>query len=390
MTKTGGKKRETFLLAPDSLKGSLSAVQACQSLARGIHAAMPDAEILFAPLADGGEGTVEALALATGAELQTTRARGPLGGEVNAVWARTADNHAILELAAASGLPLVPEGQRNALTASTYGTGQLIRAALDAGCTDITLGIGGSATTDGGTGILSALGMKFLDADGAELLPGGAALQQLERVDTAELHPALREGEATLRILCDVTNPLCGESGAAHVYGPQKGASPEQVRQLDKALGRFAEVTNLQLGRDVAGLAGAGAAGGTGYGLVAWLGARLVPGITAVLEAARFDELCTRADWVFTAEGALDSQTLQGKTIAGVAAAARKHGVPVIAFGGAVRLNGAELDQLGLASAFALPDAPLALQDCIARADELLATAAERAARLLAVGQRDR
>lgn len=374
----------TFLLAPDSLKGSLTAVQACQSLARGIRAALPSAEILMVPLADGGEGTVEAIALATGAAMQDALVHGPLGAPASASWARTADGRAILELASASGITLVASEHRDALRASTYGTGQLIRAALDSGCTEITIGIGGSATTDGGTGALAALGLKFLDDAGAELPPGGAALARLARIDASGLHPRLQDRSVAVRVLCDVTNPLCGPNGAAHIYGPQKGATPEDVEYLDSALGNYARVTAAQLGRDDSSLAGAGAAGGTGFGFVAWLGAELVPGIQAVLQTANFDELCRRADWVFTAEGALDGQTLRGKTIAGVAAAAKRHGVPVIAFGGAVKLTGAELDELGLVSAFALPDSPLALEQCIARADELLAGAAERVVRLLA------
>lgn len=373
----------TFLLAPDSLKGSLSAVQACQALARGIRAVLPAAELLLVPLADGGEGTVEAIALATGAAMQEAVVQGPLGTPTSAAWARTADDRAIIEMAAASGLTLVEPAQRDALRASSYGTGQLIRAALDAGCTEITIGIGGSASTDGGTGALSALGLIFLDAGGAELPPGGSALRQLQRVDDSGLHPRLKDGSVRFRVLCDVTNPLYGPDGAAHVYAPQKGASPGDVEELDAALAHYARVSAAQRGRDDAELPGAGAAGGTGFGLVAWLGAELVPGIQEVLRIARFDELCERADWVLTAEGALDEQTLRGKTIAGVAAAAARHGVPVVAFGGAVNLSGAQLDQLGVASAFALPNRPLALDECVARADELLAGAAERAVRLL-------
>ena len=335
------------------------------------------------PLADGGEGTVEAIALATGATLQGAMVRGPLGVATPAVWGRTPGNRAFLELAAASGLTLVADSDRDALRASTYGTGQLMRAALDAGCVEISIGIGGSATTDGGTGLLAALGLKFLDSNGQELPPGGAALRRLARIDDDTLHPRLKDGSVTLRVLCDVTNPLCGQHGAAHIYGPQKGASPEDVLTLDSALAHYAQVTAARLGHDHSGLPGAGAAGGTGFGLVAWLGAELVPGIQAVLEIANFDALCRRADWVLTAEGALDAQTLQGKTIAGVAAAAKRCGVPVIAFGGAVKLTGAELDELGLVSAFALANAPLSLDQCIANADSLLSTAAERAVRLL-------
>jgi glycerate kinase len=372
-----------FLLAPDSLKGSLSAPQACSALARGIRAAFPEAEIVSLPLADGGEGTVEALVASTGGEFQKLRARGPLGETIETQWALLPGNCAAIEMASASGLTLLPTSQRNALKASSYGTGQQIRTALDAGCEEILIGIGGSATTDGGAGALTALGIKFFDKDNCELPPGGAALKHLARTEATGLHHRLKSKSTVLRVLCDVSNPLYGTEGAAHVYAPQKGASPADVEILDSALRRFAEISAQHLGEDFSHVPGAGAAGGAGFGFMTWLGAGLVPGIDTVLQTARFDEKCARADWVFTAEGSIDAQTLSGKAIAGVARAARKHNIPVVAFGGAVKLSGAQLDELGIKTAVAIPDEPLSLSECFARADDLLAAAAERTARLL-------
>lgn len=373
----------TFLLAPDSLKGSLSAAEACAALECGIRAACGDAEVLHLPLADGGEGTVAALLAGSGGSAQSMRVRDPLGREIEATWARLLHNRAIIEMAAASGLTLVDEDRRDALSASSFGTGECIRAALDAGCDEILIGIGGSATSDGGAGALAALGIKFLDSNGDELPHGGAALSNLARIDTSNLHEGVRSRKAVLKVLCDVENPLHGTNGAAHVYAPQKGASPAEVEILDAALARFAQVSARQLGEDFAMMAGAGAAGGAGFGFRAWLGASLAPGIDTVLEAANFDEKCARADWVYTAEGSLDAQTLQGKAIAGVARAARRHSVPVVAFGGAVSLSGAQLDELGVLAAVPIPDRPLSMPECFARADELLAAAAERTTRLL-------
>lgn len=374
-----------IIIAPDSLKGSLSAEAVCDALERGARRVFANnLHCQCIPLADGGEGTVTALLRGAGGQLHTTSVHGPLGASTPARWAILDDGSAAIEMAQASGLTLVAEAQRDAKRACSFGTGEVVRAALDAGCRKLLIGIGGSATTDGGTGALRALGARFLDSSGHELLHGGAALKNLAYLDLVGLDARLEECEIT--VLCDVTNPLCGPRGAAHVYGPQKGASPADVEALDAALSHYADVTAQALGRDLRDLPGAGAAGGIGFGLLSFLNARLRPGIEVVLEAAHFAEKLETADLVLTAEGALDEQTLNGKTIAGVAAAAKVAkngaGVPVIAFGGAVRLSGAQLDQLGVLSAFALPDSPITLQESMARADDLLAFAAERALRL--------
>jgi glycerate kinase len=392
----------SFLLAPDSLKGSLSALQACAALERGARRALsdttsntpstttnPSCYFTAVPLADGGEGTVAALVQGAGGELRQTTVRGPLGEPVQAQWAILSDGRAVIEMAQASGLTLVPPERRSAIRASSYGTGEIIRAALDAGCRELLVGIGGSATTDGGAGTLQALGARLLNEQGADLPPGGAALYQLAHIDTAHLDQRLAQVQIT--ILCDVTNPLYGSEGASYVYGPQKGASPDEVEVLDAALRNFARVAAATTGQDLAMQVGAGAAGGIGFGLMTFAGARLTSGIEMVLAVTDFARKLETADLVLTAEGSIDAQTPHGKALAGVARAARAakngHGVPVIAFGGAVNLSGEELHRMGIVAALPLPDAPISLSECVACADDLLSDAAERAVRLWLCGK---
>ncbi|MEO6909214.1 MAG: glycerate kinase, partial [Abditibacteriaceae bacterium] len=315
--------------------------------------------------------------------------RDPLLGEIEADWGILPDGTvidgtdnvgtAIIEMAQASGLTLSPEGKRDSLRASTFGTGQLIKAALDRGCLELLIGIGGSATTDGGAGCLEALGARFLDAHGKVLSPGGLALSDLHKIDLQSLDPRL--GECHIKVLCDVTNPLCGPNGAAFVYAPQKGASPEDVQLLDQSLSHFADVAAQTLGRDLQNIPGAGAAGGLGFGLLAFLNAQLVPGIDTVLEVVHFEEKLQNADLVLTGEGSLDEQTLHGKTIAGVAAAAAKAGVPVLAFGGRMQLNESQLNQLGVHDAFAISDPSMPLEESVRNAKVLLEDAVEQALR---------
>jgi glycerate kinase len=347
---------------------------------RGATRVLADAEYIVVPLADGGEGTLDALLRGAGGEKHFAEVLDPLGRKVHVAWGVLGDGRAVIEMAQASGLTLVAEDERDALRASSIGTGQLIKAALDRGCKEILIGIGGSATTDGGIGALSALGAKFLDSKSEVLPPGGAALNDLASIDLSALDARLQSTRIT--VLCDVTNPLFGENGAAHVYGPQKGASPGDIKVLDSGLRRLAEVAAQTLDADKSTQPGAGAAGGIGFGLLAFTPAELKPGIEVVLTAARFEEKLQYADLVLTGEGALDAQTLSGKAIAGVCNAAKKQGVPVIAFGGKVALSGPEQSTLGLLSAFSIADAPLSLQECITRADELLANAVERVLRI--------
>ena len=370
-----------IVLAPDSFKGSLTATQVCAALEAGARRVFPNAHYLSVPLADGGEGTLDALLQSAGGRVKTQRVRGPLGDQVSARWGILPDGQAIIEMAQASGLDLVPPSQRDALKASSFGTGQLIKAALDAGCRDIILGIGGSATTDGGVGALNALGLSARDSRDRVLKGGGAALAQLATLDLKFFDARLSKARFT--VLCDVTNPLHGPNGAAHVYAAQKGASPAEIVQLDAALKHYADVMAQLIGKDHRHHAGAGAAGGIGFAMLAFCKAAMCSGIDVVLDKAGFADKLDSADLVLTGEGALDEQTLSGKTIAGACRVARAHRVPIIAFGGAVRLSGAQMDELGLVSAFSLADGPRDLEDCLAQGTTLLSNSVERALRIV-------
>jgi glycerate kinase len=298
--------RRRVVVAPDSFKGSLSAIDAARAMERGVLAAWPDAEVVKVPIADGGEGTVAAMVMATGGALRETTVRGPLGEPVRAPWGVLGDGEtAVIEMAAASGLPLVPEDRRDPRVTTTHGTGELIRSALDAGFRRLVVGIGGSATNDGGTGMARALGIRFLDASGRELPAGGAALASLATIDLSGVDRRLASAE--ILVACDVDNPLTGPRGASAVYGPQKGATPAMVRELDAALERLAVVARAATGRDVAAAPGAGAAGGLGAGLLFFTPARLVPGVELVLGAARFEDHVRGASLVLTGEGRSDA-----------------------------------------------------------------------------------
>ncbi len=347
----------------------------------GVLKAIPTAEVIEIPLADGGEGTLDALLLGANGTRKTIHVRGPLDESIEASWGFLPDGTAIIELAQASGLNLTPLEKRDAMRASTFGTGQLIRAALDSGARRFLVGLGGSATTDGATGLLTALGARFFDARDCVLNPGGADLTRLARVDLKFLDARLQKCEFIA--LCDVTNPLCGTNGAAQIFSPQKGATPEQVARLDAGLSQFAQVTAQTIGRDLQHNSGAGAAGGAGFGLMAFLNAQLKPGIETVLEAAKFSERIEGADLILTGEGTLDSQTLSGKTIAGVCRVAKSKGVSVVALGGRVALSGAQLDELGLKSAFSIVDGPRELNYCLEHGADLIETASERIVRII-------
>jgi len=340
------------VVAPDKFEGSLSAGQAAHAIRAGLLRARPDAEVVALPLGDGGAGTLEAL-VAAGFQRVPVPATGPTGEPVQAAIAVDGDR-CFVEMAEASGLKRLPGGRRVPLEATTYGTGELLRAALDRGARTVVLGIGGSATTDGGAGMAAALGARFLDDAGAELPPGGAALLRLVHVDTAGLDPRLREVQVT--VAADVDNPLVGPDGAAHVFGPQKGAGPDEVLLLDSALRRYARVLAADLGVDLADIPGAGAAGGLGAGAIAFLGARIRSGIELVLELVGFDREVAAADLVVTGEGKLDAQSLRGKAPVGVARAATAHGVPVVALAGVVEAADRELRAAGFEEAHALAE----------------------------------
>ena len=323
---------------------------------------------------------------ATGGQLRHTVVRGPLGSPVRAHWGVSGDGAtAFIEMASASGLPLVPKDQRDPRLTSTYGTGQLMQAALDAGLRKLVIGIGGSATNDGGTGMARALGIRFLDAAGADLPEGGGALARLAQIDLSGLDP--RVAQASLLVACDVDNPLCGPRGASAVYGPQKGATPAMVAELDAALGVFATVAAAATGRDRATQSGAGAAGGLGAGLLFFTPASLRPGVAIVLETTGFDTLVKDADLVITGEGRTDFQTAMGKAPVGVAAVAKRFGVPVICLSGGLGEGADDVLAHGIDALASIVPHPMPLDDCMAQGAALLEAAAARVCRLLQVGR---
>jgi len=375
-----------IVVAPQEFKGSLTAVQAANAIASGLQRALPEAELALVPMADGGPGTVEAVVTAKGGRWQKTTVRGPLRAPIDAAWGIVDGDTAVIEMAAASGLVLAPEDQRDPRIASTYGTGQLIAAALAAGCCRIIVGMGGSATNDGGAGVAQALGARLLDEAGQDLPPGGAALARLARIEVSGLDPRL--GGARLFAATDVLNLLCGPQGASAVYGPQKGATPEMVRELDAALAHYAAVIERDLGVRVLDVAGAGAAGGLGAGLIAFLGAEVLPGAKLVAEAVGLEQQMAGADLVVAGEGRLDAQTGFGKAPREVASLARRAGIPVVAIAGAAREDcGPELlDVFDAVATILPPGAPP--QEAMARGGELLSAVAEQVGRLLALGRR--
>lgn len=375
------------IVAPDKLKGSLTAAEAATAIASGVRAAAPDAEVVVMPVADGGEGTAEALAAATGGRMVHVRARDPLSRPVDAAFALLGDGRtAVVEMARASGLALVQEKDRDPLRASTEGTGDLIAAAVSAGTRRIVVGIGGSATTDGGTGMARALGARFLDEEGRDLPVGGGSLGRLAHIDAAGVDERLRgtgAGRIEVVVACDVDNPLVGQAGTAAVYAPQKGATPADVEVLEGAMRRYAQVLERDLGADVADLPGAGAAGGLGAGLVAFFDATLRSGIDIVLDIVAFDAALAGADLVITAEGRLDAQTARGKAPTGVARRARAAGVPVVALAGAVGPDAASVRETGIDACFAIAGGPIDLKASIESAADRLAAVAEEVARLV-------
>ena len=375
-----------IVIAPDSFKESLAAPQVAEAIARGWQAVFPEAECLLRPMADGGEGTVDAVLAAAGGERRTCTVSGPLGAPVDAHWGWLDDGTAVIEMAAASGLHQVAADQRDILRACSQGTGELIRQALDAGARHIILGLGGSATNDGGAGLLRALGVRLLDRAGQPLAPGGAALARLAEIDLSGLDPRL--AQVPVLVAADVDNPLCGPHGASAVFGPQKGASPEQVRLLDAALTHYAERMAATLGTDHSTEPGAGAAGGLGFAARALLGARFRPGIAVVAELCGLAEAVQGADLVITGEGRLDAQTLHGKTPLGVARIAHAAGVPVIALAGSLGEGYQRLYAAGLSAAFSLAPGPIDLRQACADAAALLQARATDIARLWQAARR--
>lgn len=373
-----------IVLAPDSFKGSLTAAEVCAAMEEGIRHFLPDAEVVSAPMADGGEGTVQSLVDATGGTFIVETVTGPLGQPVEARFGILGDGHtAVIEMAAASGLPLVPEQQRNPLQTTTFGTGELIRAALKRDCSHLIIGIGGSATNDAGTGMAQALGVRLLDEHGHELPKGcsGGDLERLHAIDVGKLDE--RVVPADFRVACDVDNPLYGPCGAAYIYGPQKGADPQMVRQLDAGLRNFAEVVRRDLGIEVADMPGAGAAGGLGAGLTAFCGARLEPGVDIVLDAIDLQGRAQGADLIITGEGAINYQTAFGKAPSGPVRVSQQLGCPNLVIAGSVDLEANQLHEHGFGPLFSICNGPLSLREAMdpQMAHKLVSLAAEQAVR---------
>ncbi len=360
-----------IVIAPDSFKESLSAMQVAMAIRNGFMEVFGDAQYVLLPMADGGEGTVDAMVDASHGQRLTAQVKGPLGEPVTACYGWLEESKtAVIEMAAASGLHLVPPIRRNPLHTSTFGTGELILTALERGAQKIILGIGGSATNDGGAGMMAALGAQLQDDKQQSLAPGGAALQHLAHIELSGLDSRLAQTD--ILVACDVNNPLCGDKGASAIFGPQKGATPEMVRQLDSALRHYGEMIEQTTGSAVLDVPGAGAAGGMGAALFGLLNARLQPGIEIVTEALDLDSAVRGATLVITGEGRIDSQTIHGKTPAGVAMVAQRHGVPVIALAGSMSEDYDVVHQHGLDAVFSvlpritsLPDALLAAEDNI-------------------------
>lgn len=370
-----------IIVAPDSFKECLDAVGVARAIDEGIKSVLSDAEAILLPIADGGEGTVNALVTAGGGQFVETMVSGPLGEPVLARWGILADNTGVIEMAAASGLPLVPVGLRNPLLTSSMGTGQLISSALDRGCQRILLGLGGSATNDGGAGVLAALGVKLLDAEGKEISANAQGLLALDGIDISGVDQRL--AAVQVDIACDVTNPLLGPQGASRIYGPQKGADEDMVETLERALGKLAEVARSGHGKDIASFPGSGAAGGLAAGLSLVADINLRPGIELVLETLDFVHFLQGADLTFTAEGRIDAQSAMGKAVSGVAQQCRKAGVPVIALCGTLGRDYQAVYQEGVTAVLPIIDAPMSLEEAMAETPRLLSAAAARAMRII-------
>jgi len=374
--------RRTFLLAPDSFKESMTAKEVCIAMEKGLSRVYPDARFIHVPMADGGEGTVQSLVDASGGSLHTKEVTGPLGLPVTASFGLLGDGEtAAIEMASASGIHFVTKETKNPLMTTTYGTGELIGECLDRGVKKILIGIGGSATNDGGAGMAEALGAKFLDEKGQEIPRGGGGLADLSKIDTSGLDARLQGVEIV--VACDVTNPLCGEHGASAVFGPQKGATPEMVQTLDANLAHYADIVFEQLGRDVRDVPGAGAAGGLGAGLLVFTRSELRKGVEIVLDYTELERKAGEADLVFTGEGGIDFQTKFGKTPYGVAAAAKRAGKKVIAVAGYVGDGIETLYDEGIDAIFGIVPGAGGLPELLAAGPENVARTCENIARVL-------
>ena len=371
-----------IVIAPDSFKECLSATQVAFAISEGIRKTVPEAEIICIPIADGGEGTVEALVTATDGKIIQVASVDALNRQIQSFYGILGDGKtAIIEMAAASGIELIAPEERNPMITSTYGTGLIIKAAMESGFTEIILGIGGSATNDGGAGMAQALGFRLLDKINNPIDFGGGSIGELHKIDRSNVHPLLRKVKIT--VASDVQNPLLGPSGATHIYGPQKGATPEMVEILEKNMAHYAKVLYQEFGIDNSNIPGSGAAGGLGAGLMAFCKAEMLAGFNLISKLTNMEEYIQNASLIFTAEGKIDSQTAFGKTISGVAQLGKKYQVPVIAFAGIVEGDLKNLYEQGLTSAFAIANRPMSMEESKANAEQLLVSASKQIMRLI-------
>ena len=375
------------VIAPQSFKGSISALDAARAMEQGVKRVISDAETVLVPVADGGDGTLETLVEATGGDIRSANVTGPIGEPVEAEWGALGDGEsAMIEMARTSGLALLSLDERDPLRTTTYGLGEIIREALDAGFRSFIVGIGGSATNDGGAGMAQALGVRLQDESGNDLPPGGAALADLRKIDTSGLDA--RAAASQFSVACDVSNPLTGPEGASAVYGPQKGATPDLVEQLDDALGNFAEVVERDIGRSINDVPGSGAAGGLGGGMMAFLDGSLRAGVDIVLDQVGLNEQLEGADLVITGEGQLDFQTVYHKAPIGVAWRAKERGIPVIAISGSLGQGFEDVHPEGIDAVASIVCAPMSLDEASTRAGELIADAVAETMRFMKVGSK--
>lgn len=373
-----------ILIAPDSFKGSATSSKAAEAIGKGVHTVFPNADLIKIPVADGGEGTVEALTDSMYGEIINKKVKGPLGESVDAEYGILPGGIAVIEMASASGLTLVPDNKRNPLVSSSYGTGQLMLDALNRDCKEIILGIGGSATNDGGTGMARALGYSFQDSNGNELVEGGGSLDSLVRIDDSKVDK--RIFKTKILVACDVINPLTGPEGASHIYGPQKGASPADIELLDRALGKLAAVVSNMYAKANESIPGAGAAGGLGYGLMAFCGGKLESGIEIVLDLIKFDDYLDGVDLVITGEGRIDGQSVYGKVPVGIAGRAKRKNIPVLVVVGDI---GPEVDAVydhGIDAVMSSVNKAMSLEEAMSRSYELLIDSSSRAMRMIKIG----
>lgn len=377
-----------ILIAPNAFKGSLTAMAAAEAIADGVQRVFPHAELVQLPIADGGDGTLDTIMATAGGEIHSVRVMNPLGAMIDARFGLLPDGTAVVEMAEASGIRLIGREQLNPMRTTTFGTGQLILAAMDHGANRIIVGVGGSATVDGGAGMALALGVSLVDALGDPISFGAEGVLALDRIDLSTRDSRINDVE--IIVACDVTNPLIGPEGAARVFGPQKGADPAMVEKLDSGLARYAEIIERDTGQAVAELPGSGAAGGLGAGLVAFLGARLESGADVVLDTLNADAHLANVDLVITGEGAIDAQTIYGKAPIGIAKRASKRGIPVIALGGYIAEDANIVYEHGISALVAIENRPMSLDEAIINVSNLLRSASERSLRLFKAGLESR